>query len=197
MPTTSPIFDHAPPPAAAEPDFARHSDAERLDRLEGEVGALRQAFTEFAGIVVTDIKKKRSAELELPPGAVAEPDANVRRPWLLLDLFREISTAVRMYFDPRYRVRRSTQLLVPAILALFVVSYLFFSVFPIPVLDKVLEKAADIVLAVLLYKVVQREVVRYRGVMAAFAAYEAAPPLPALVVPGDPESAPHTRLQTE
>jgi len=49
-----------------------------------------------------------------------------RRPWLLVDLLKEMGAIVRMYMDPRYRVRRSTQLLVPLILGLMVANYFFF-----------------------------------------------------------------------
>lgn len=73
----------------------------------------------------------------------------------------------------RYRVRRFTQILVPVILVLFVLNYLFWASFPIPFLSKVLEKCFDIILAIMLYKVWYREVQRYRDVITNVEAWNA------------------------
>ena len=89
-----------------------------------------------------------------------------------MELFRDFWTTIRMYLDPRYRVRRATQLLAPFILLLFAFNCFFFnSVFAVPILSSVLEKAIDVILAVLLYKVVSRELVRYRQVIEQLAAW--------------------------
>src|SRR5207248_4461663 len=116
-------------------------------------------------------------DVPIPPSLVPGGEATlkainaVRRPWLLFDLLREFGATVRMYMDPRYRVRRATQLMVPLILGLLLLNYLLFNVLvlQIPVVSPVIERVIDIVLGVLLYKVLMREVGRYRQTVALFA----------------------------
>src|SRR5262249_15388043 len=104
-----------------------------------------------------------------------DSDAGGRRSWLLTELFRDLLTTLRMYLDPRYRLRRSTQLWVPVILGLFVLNYVFFTyLFAIPVVSTILGKVGDIILAVLLYKVLSRETVRYRDALVQYAAWQTA-----------------------
>src|SRR4051812_34725375 len=123
-----------------EPSSPTHPDSmdeptgsltERMRRLEGEVAELRHTLSELAEIVVGDIRDRRDAaiavnapvsDLAIPaslvPGGQTTLNAvnALRRPWLLVDLVRDLGSTVRMYMDPRYRVRRSTQLMVPLIL---------------------------------------------------------------------------------
>jgi hypothetical protein len=107
-----------------------------------------------------------------------------------------MGTAVRMYFDPRYRVRRSTQGLVSLIVAIFVLNlWVFEFAFPVPVVSSILEKLGDVVLIILLYKVVSREVVRYRQSIAQILAWQgvrrtAGP----VIVSGEPAM---TQLETD
>jgi hypothetical protein len=150
--------DAAAPSERVEGTTAGQS-ADRIHQLEAEVAELRDTLARFANIMIGEVKDLRQSKPELPPlpsGVVGTPaDAPTaqptRRPWLLTEFFRDIGAAMRMYFDPRYRVRRSTQLLVPVILAFFVLNALFFrTVFTVPILSMILEKIGDIVLAILL-----------------------------------------------
>jgi hypothetical protein len=187
--------------------------ADRMHRLEGEVAELRHTLSGLAEIVVGDIRDRREAaatvfpslpEVSIPASLVPGGEAAlkavsaVRRPWLLFDLMREIGATVKMYMDPRYRVRRSTQLMVPLILALLVGTYLFFNLFfvQIPVLSPVLERAIDFLLAVLLYKVLMREVARYRQMVAGLAVGGRPRLVPASLLNNDPDTAAVTRLET-
>ena len=157
--------------------------AERLEHLEGEVAELRHTLSELAEIVVGDIKERREAAIlvsapvpEIPIPASLVPGGQttlntmtaLRRPWLLIDLLRETGTAVRMYMHPRYRVRRSTQFTVVLLIGSLIANYLVFNVLflHIPVVTEIVERLIDIVLAVLLYKVLSREVARYRQMVA-------------------------------
>ena len=77
-----------------------------------------------------------------------------------------------MYFDARYRVSRTAQLLVPAILVTFVLNYFLFGLwFEVPLLSPVLERLLDVVLGVTLYKLITRELSRYREVLDYLARY--------------------------
>lgn len=187
--------------------------ADRMHRLEGEVAELRHTLSELAEIVVGDIRERREAaeavsapvpDVVIPPSLVPGGEATLkvvnaaRRPWLLFDLLREFGSTARMYMDPRYRVRRATQLMVPLILGLLAANYLLFNVLvlQVPIVTPVLERAILIVLAVLLYKVLMREVARYRQTIALFAIGGRARAVPASLLNTDPDTAPHSRLET-
>lgn len=152
---------------------------DRMGRLEGEVAELRHTLSDLAEIVVGDIKERREAaeafsapvsELPIPASLVPGGQTTVntvnalRRPWLLVDLLKEVGATFRMYTDPRYRIRRATKLMVPLILLLFGLNYLVlnYTMLNIPVFRHLLERLVEVVLAILLYKVVSREVARHR-----------------------------------
>ena len=181
---------------------------ERMHRLEGEVAELRHTLSELAEIVVGDIRERRETaiavsapvpEVSIPPSLVPGGETALRavnalrRPWLLLDLLREIGATVKMYMDARYRVRRATQLMVPLILVLLAANYLFFNVMAIPILTPILERVIGILLAILLYKVLMREVARYRQTIAQFTVGGRARLVPASLLNNDPDTAPVTR----
>src|SRR5829696_4574422 len=156
-------FAESPPHPADDGDLP-----DRIHRLEGELAELRHTLSELAEIVVGDIKERSqaAAAVAAPPSETPIPDSVVpgaqaalgavtaaRRPWLVTEFFRELGTVVRMYMDARYRLRRSTQIMVPTLVGLFAANYLFFNVLllHIPVFSEVAERVVGIVLAVVLY----------------------------------------------
>src|SRR5262245_3755104 len=186
---------------------------DRLHRVEDEVAELRHTVSELAEIVVNDIKDRREAALavsapvadmpvpsSLTPGQAAlNPPSASRRPWLLIELVREIGSTIRMYVDPRYRVRRATQIMVPVILAAFGLNYLIFhhTFLDVPVFRHILERVVDVVLAILLYKVLSREVARYRQMIIQLAgAPRSWNPTPVSLLHTDPETAAVTRFES-
>jgi hypothetical protein len=206
--TTSAMLDDSPP---ADPTDGGLD--ERLRRLEAEVADLRHTMAELAEIVVGDIKERREVaaavsapvpEIHIPPSLVPGGETTLavmnaaRRPWLLVDLLREIGTTIRMYMDPRYRVRRSTQLLVPIVLGLMVADYCLFRglLLEIPVVTPVFEHVVGIVLSVLLYKVLSREIARYRQVLVQLASSDrAVRTVSTTFLNADPDGAPHIRQE--
>jgi len=104
-----------------------------------------------------------------PQGAVLHPpDAPdpARRRWLLAQLWDELRLIVRMYFDSRYRVSRTAQFALPAVLVLFALNYFVFSMtLAIPVVSPVLERVVCVLLGVLFYRILTREITRYRAVL--------------------------------
>jgi hypothetical protein len=187
--------------------------ADRMHHLESEVAELRHTLSELAEIVVGDIRERREAslavsaplpDLPIPPALAPGGESMLkavnalRRPWLLFDLLRDVGATVRMYMDPRYRVRRGTQLMVPFILLLFGMNYVLFNhtILDIPVFRHVFERLVEIVLGVLLYKVLMREVARYRQTIANFAIGGRARAVPASLLNTDPDTAAVTRLET-
>jgi hypothetical protein len=197
-----------------EPSEFTDNVGERLDRLDSEIAELRHTISDLAEIVVTDIKDRREAasamatplpDLTIPeslvPGGKTTVEAvkALRRPWLVVEVLREIGAAIAMYMHPRYRVRRSTQFMTGLLLGLFVANYVFFNVLlvPIPFLTPVLERLLDIVLAVFLYKVLSREVVRYRQAMTQLAVTARASNAgPVSYIINSPDDAPVTRQES-
>jgi hypothetical protein len=186
---------------------------DRIHRLEGEVAELRHTLSELAELVVGDIKERReiaaavSAPMPevpipasiVPGGQAALNTAGVRRPWLLIDVLREIGVTFHMYMDPRYRVRRATQLMVPLIFGLFALNYAFFNLLltQVPVLTPILERLIGIILAVLLYKVISRETTRYRQMVATLSVGpRASAAVPVSLWNTDPDTAAVTRQES-
>jgi len=80
--------------------------------------------------------------------------------------------AAQMYFDPRYRVSRTAQVAFPLFAVLLVLNYFFFAVwFSLAVVSPITERLIDVVLAVLAYRVLARELDRYRAVLDYLARY--------------------------
>ncbi|MFO0798642.1 MAG: hypothetical protein U0804_14300 [Gemmataceae bacterium] len=110
-----------------------------------------------------------------PDGAVLHPptgpDPSARK-WFLAQLLDEARLAFQMYFDSRYRVSRVFQFTLPAVLALFALNYFFFAVwFSFPIVSPLLERIGCVVLGVFLYRLLVRELARYRDVLDYLARY--------------------------
>jgi len=218
---TSPIFlesaPHEEPREHESSPGAQRDLSSRLSHLEEEVGELRDTISRFAELVLGEVKELRhsNSPSPLPIAAPREEthslgesaaassasqvpvnDSSAARPWLLVELLHDLGGTFHMCFDPRYRVRRATRIMVPLILLLFGSNYFFFHhVLELPVLSTVLEKIIDFVLAILLYKVVSRETARYRQAIQELTAWQRYQShVGAVVVGGDP---PTTRLDTE
>lgn len=104
----------------------------------------------------------------IPPESGEPP----RRGWFLLQLLSELRLAVQMYFDPRYRLSRLGQIAFPLFFLLVGLNYFFFSVwFSMAVISPVAERLFDMLLAVVAYRILQRELDRYRAVLDYLAHY--------------------------
>ncbi len=97
----------------------------------------------------------------VPPG--------VRRSWFFFDALTEVRSMYWMYFDPRYRLSWFGRLGPLVIVALIVTSYFWMPGTSLPFLGLILDKAADLILAYVLFKLLSHEARRYR---------ETAPDLP-------------------
>ena len=99
----------------------------------------------------------------LAPPEVQEPG---RRGWFFGQLWADVRLAAQMYFDPRYRVSRTAQIAFPLFAALVVLNYFVFSVWvSISFVSPVAERLLDVILVVLAYRVLVRELDRYRAVL--------------------------------
>ncbi len=121
--------------------------------------------------------------------------SGIKRTWILSEVLRDLRTVFQMYFDPRYRLRRATQLLVPSIVITLIVTYLFFNyAFSILFISPILERLIEMILAVFLYKVLSQEISRYREAVRAYEAMTSGvrPPVPVQMLTNTPDNAPHT-----
>ena len=175
---------------------ARHSELEdRIRKLEAclaeRPAADDDAITErvIARLSVLAAERERdpdgrsmlvlasSGEVPPPPqGAVLHPPTPspdfAPRTWFLANLFAELRLIFTMYFDPRYRISRTTQFALPGIVLLLIFNYFFFSMWvPIPFLSPVVERLFAVILGILIYKLLTRELARYREVLAYLARY--------------------------
>lgn len=197
--------------SAGSPPHEDHLEdsADRVQKLESEVFALRDTVSRFAELMLNELKRIKPPEpppapvpvtvsmagMTSVPVAIPTPQAEqMARGWVLPEFFRDISTTVRMYFDSRYRLRRATQLFIPAILVLFFLNYWIIG--SIPILGVFLVKFGDILLAILLYKILYREMVRYREVIAQFSTVDYIPREPSGFV-HSAEDAPPSRQDLE
>jgi hypothetical protein len=106
-----------------------------------------------------------------PPSPPAPADTAPRR-WFLPNLIAELRLIATMYFDPRYRISRTTQFALPGILLLLIFNYCFFSVWvSITFLSPFVERLLAVIAGMLIYTLLIREVARYREVLAYLARY--------------------------
>jgi hypothetical protein len=134
---------HAEPPLAPAPEAP-------LVALPGAILPLVRLLPPPEGVILA------------PP----EPPDATRRTWFFSQLWSEMVLAFRMYFDPRYRVSRTAQVAFPLFAALLVLNYFVFAVwFAYPIVSPVLERMLDVVVVVIAYRVLVRELDRYRTVL--------------------------------
>lgn len=105
-----------------------------------------------------------------PKGAVLHPpEASVdpsQRTWFFSQLWGELRLAMSMYFDPRYRISRTTQFALPGIALILLFNYFFFNLwFSMALVSPIAERFLDIALSVIAYKLLMRELERYREVL--------------------------------
>ncbi len=107
-----------------------------------------------------------AVQAEAPPGVTQGTVED--KHWIFHGLGTELRLIPKMYFDPRYRVSRLAQLGVPIGIVLVIVNYVFFNFPPlsmVPVFPAILERIVLLLLGVLIYKVLSREVARYKQVL--------------------------------
>jgi len=156
-------------PAPPDDDALADRVIARLSALAAE----RERDPDGRGVMVL----ASSGEVPPPPqGAVLHPPAPsaefAPRTWFLANLAAELRLVLTMYFDPRYRISRTTQFALPGIVLLLIFNYFFFAHWvTIPFLSPVLERLLAVVIGILIYKLLTRELARYREVLAYLARY--------------------------
>ena len=95
-----------------------------------------------------------------PEVAPQSPVAALRQTWLLFEFLAELKTFWQMLVDRRYRLTWLARVVPIVAIVIIIVSWLTLS--NIWVLGPILDKLIDIILICLTYKVMSREVERYR-----------------------------------
>jgi hypothetical protein len=104
----------------------------------------------------------------VPPLTLNVPMTGTSRPsWLFFDVVRELRLMFRMFWDTRFRVAWTTRLLVLLTFLYILTSHLWSPVYFLPLIGGFADKLVDLVVALLLYKVLGREVRRYEEALTA------------------------------
>lgn len=101
--------------------------------------------------------------LTLPPSAAAFFNASLNtapRTWLIVEIWRELRLMIGMFVDYRFHVGWLVRLAPVLLVVGMLLSWLFLS--GLPLIGGVVERVADVVLAVICYKLLAREAARYR-----------------------------------
>ncbi|MDY3559654.1 hypothetical protein R5W23_000665 [Gemmata sp. JC673] len=127
------------------------------------------AAPEPAAPLVTNAILPLMRLLPAPPlGAILTPPEpqDIRKPWFFMQVWAELRLAAQMYFDSRYRISRTAQLTFPLLAVLAVLNYFLLAHwFFLPIISPVAERLIDGALAVVAYRVLLRELDRYRTVL--------------------------------
>jgi hypothetical protein len=132
------------------------------------LGAGKVAATAAAGVLAAG-----TAAAEAHARVAPAPD---KRPWLLFEIFAEVRAMFRMYFDKRFALPWTARVLPLVLLVALLTSGFWPGLFlPLPASTPeflrefilgFVQKIVDLILALFLWKILQREVQRYREAMA-------------------------------
>jgi hypothetical protein len=130
------------------------------------------SFLMNAGRHILPLNLGKSSGAEQAPLNSPNAARSARPPWWLFEAYDDLRSVVRMYFDPRYRRHMTwTAFLTPFVLLACVLLVWFWMPTSIPVLGlglQFLDKVVDILLAFFAFKILSRELHRYRDMMAGY-----------------------------
>jgi hypothetical protein len=140
------------------------------DRVIAKLSAAASPHSPVGSDRVLVLASTHDAPPPPPKGAVLRPPQTStdlgRHTWFLSQLGAEIRLAVHMYFDPRYRISRTTQFALPGIALILLFNYFFFTMWAsIAFVSPFAERLLDVVFCVIGYKLLTRELGRYREVL--------------------------------
>jgi hypothetical protein len=99
------------------------------------------------------------------PAAQSEGSLFSAKTWLLTDFLQELRTFGALYFDFRYKTTLAAKVVPPLAFVLFVLSWTLVHG-SVVFIGSLLDYVFDCVLAILVYKTLQREAARYRAAVA-------------------------------
>ena len=187
----APALAEANGPTAAPPEAVPPTLEDRVRHLEDQVAVIhdtRRLEDRITERVSRRLERKQSnTAIKAPVAAVAEPSKPLpvasiapspelppvvvlegkggRQPWLIVDIYTEFRSMLRMFLDGRYRLfymNWQTKVYPPLLLATMAFSWL--TITAIPLVGLALDKIVELILAFFLYKVLSREASRYREI---------------------------------
>jgi hypothetical protein len=96
-----------------------------------------------------------------PPPPQAHPESH--RMWLLWEAIAEARAIVRMYVDPRWSLSWMGRTVPPLLLVAFLLIHYWMPFAIVPIVGPIVEKAGELVIGFLLFKVLGHEARRYRA----------------------------------
>jgi hypothetical protein len=112
------------------------------------------------GILLDASRHLLPAALPSAPSA----DTTVRSAWLPYEVYAEIRSMIAMFFDRRFRVSWTGRVVPLILLGVAIFSWVILDA-RLLYLGSILDKAVDVILIILAYKVLSREAARYRAVL--------------------------------
>jgi len=129
------------------------------------------APTDSSAAMLPEMMHSVGSQLDAMTSPAASSDGSLfsAKTWLLTDIIQEVRTFFTLYFDFRYKTTLAAKIVPPVAFVLFVLSWTVMHG-SMPFIGSVFDYVFDFVLAIVVYKTLQREAARYR------AAVETLPP---------------------
>ena len=146
-----------------------HLEERVTEKVSAQLSASKKNSASSPNIILEAGRQLLPAALETVRQETDEAEANARaglqhHPWLLFDTLAEARAMFRMYFDSSYRVSWIARVTPVVCFVLLIMSWLMLG--GIPLIGFILDKAVDLALAFVVYKVLHREVQSYRFAIA-------------------------------
>lgn len=154
----------------------RHLEERVVERVTSRVSRTAAQANQNAGPTIIDTGRKllpaaftvvQAGTNEAERHAQQSP-SDAGRPWLIFDVYAEARMMVQMFLDRRYRMTWQGKVIPATLLAAILLSWIWLpgtSLLPSSLMTLV-DKIIDLVLAFFAFKVLSREVRRYREVVA-------------------------------
>jgi hypothetical protein len=142
---------------------ATHVQSEKAPCLEtaspmfANAAALMDAGKQLLPSLVRPDASPAGPSLSHPPRPGTSP-----RMWLVWDAIAEARVIFRMYVDPRWSLSWMARMAPPVLLAAFVLIHYWMPFAIVPIIGPIVEKAGELVIGFLLFKVLAYESRRYR-----------------------------------
>jgi hypothetical protein len=144
--------------------------SDKLSRNPAHAIQESASFLANAGRHILPLSRGKVSNSE--KATLSTPSVSARPPWWLFEAYADLRSVVRMYFDSRYRRHMTwTAFLTPFVLLACILIVWFWMPTSIPLLGPglaFLDKVVDVLLAFFAFKILSRELYRYREMIAGY-----------------------------
>ncbi len=143
--------------------------SDKLSRVSNSGFQESPSFLKEAGRHILPSALGIAAESATSADSRKHSGASPRRAWWLFEAYDDLRAMTRMYSDYRYRRHMTwTAFLTPFVFVACILLVWFWMPTSIPVLGTLLDKVVDVLLAFFAYKILSRELIRYRDMLAGY-----------------------------